>query len=86
MRAAVYRRFGSADVVSVEEIPTPVPGPEEVLIRVIASTVSAAAHRARSRDVPKGLGLLAGVGVGFFRPRHRVLGMDGAGGVTAVGE
>ena len=86
MRAAVYRRFGSADVVSVEEIPIPVPGPEEVLIRVIASTVSAGDHRARSRDVPKGLGLLAGVGVGFVRPRRRVLGMDAAGVVTAVGE
>lgn len=86
MKAAVYRRFGSPDVVSLEEIPAPKPGPEEVLIRVIASTVSAADHRARSRDVPKGLGLLAGVGVGFFRPRHRVLGMDAAGVVDAVGE
>ena len=86
MRAAVYRRFGSADVVSVEEVPTPKPGPEEVLIRVLASTVSAADHRARSRAVPKGLGLLAGVGLGFFRPRHRVLGMDAAGIVEAVGE
>ena len=86
MKAAVYRRFGSADVVSVEEVPTPKPGPEEVLIRVLASTVSAADHRARSREVPKGLGLLAGVGLGFFRPRRRVLGMDAAGVVTAVGE
>ena len=86
MRAAVYRRFGSADVVSVEEVPTPKPGPEEVLIRVFASTVSAADHRARSREVPKGLGLLAGVGLGFLRPRRRVLGMDAAGVVTAVGE
>lgn len=86
MRAAVYRRFGPADVVSVEEIPTPAPGPEEVLIRVLASTVSAADHRARSHDVPKGLGLLAGAGLGFFRPRRRVLGMDAAGVVAAVGE
>ncbi|TFC04112.1 NAD(P)-dependent alcohol dehydrogenase [Cryobacterium adonitolivorans] len=86
MRAAVYRRFGSADVVSVEEIPTPKPGPEEVLIRVLASTVSAADHRARSHDIPKGLGLLAGVGLGFFQPRRRVLGMDAAGVVEAVGE
>ena len=86
MKAAVYRRFGAPDVVAIAEVPTPTPGPEEVLIRVNASTVSAADHRARSREVPKGLGLLAGIGVGFVRPRRRVLGMDAAGVVEAVGK
>lgn len=85
MAAAVYRRFGSPDVVRVEQIAKPVPKPGEVLIRVHASTVSAADHRARSRNVPSGLGLLAALGLGFFRPRHRVLGMDAAGKVEAVG-
>ncbi|WP_130176697.1 NAD(P)-dependent alcohol dehydrogenase [Cryobacterium sp. SO1] len=86
MRAAVYRRFGAPDVVELAEIPTPTPGPTDLLIKVVASTVSAADHRARSREVPTGLGLLAKVGLGFFRPRHRVLGMDAAGVVEAVGE
>ena len=86
MRAAVYRRFGAPEVVALAEIPTPAPGPQEVLIKVFASTVSAADHRARSREVPKGLGMLASVGLGLFRPRHRVLGMDAAGVVEAVGE
>ncbi|WP_241992388.1 NAD(P)-dependent alcohol dehydrogenase [Cryobacterium lactosi] len=86
MKAAVYRRFGQPEVVTIAEITTPTPGPHDVLIKVVASTVSAADHRARSREVPKGLGLLASVGLGFFRPRHRVLGMDAAGVVEAVGE
>jgi NADPH:quinone reductase-like Zn-dependent oxidoreductase len=86
MRAAVYRKFGAAEVVGVETLPTPVPRPNEVLIRVYTSTVSAADYRARSRDVPKGLGLLAAFGLGVFRPRHRVLGMDVAGVIEAVGE
>ncbi|WP_353987492.1 NAD(P)-dependent alcohol dehydrogenase [Ruicaihuangia caeni] len=85
MTAAVYRRFGPPEVVHVEPTRKPTPKADEVLIRVHASTVSAADHRARSRDVPAGLGLLAAFGLGLFRPRHRILGMDAAGIVEAVG-
>ena len=85
MRAAVYRRFGGPDTVRVEEIPQPTVGPEDVLIRVHASTVSAADHRARSREVPRGLGLLAATGIGLLRPKRRVLGFDASGIVEAVG-
>ncbi len=85
MRAAVYRRFGAPQVVRVEEVPRPTLRHDDVLVRVHASTVSAADHRARSRNVPRGLWLLAALGIGAFRPRHRVLGMDVAGVVEAVG-
>ncbi|WP_448070678.1 NAD(P)-dependent alcohol dehydrogenase [Georgenia yuyongxinii] len=86
MRAAVYRRFGAPEVVRVAEVPRPSPGRDDVLVRVHASTVSAADHRARSRNVPRGLWLPAALGIGAFRPRHRVLGMDVAGVVEAVGD
>lgn len=85
MTAAVYRRFGGPDVVSVEQVPIPTPKPDEVLIRVHASTVSIADHRSRTRDIPKGLGLLAAFGLGVFRPRHPILGMDVAGVVESTG-
>lgn len=85
MRAAVFDRFGGPDVLRVTEIATPQPGPKDVLIRVAASTVSAADRRLRARDLPKGLGLLALPVVGLFRPRRRILGMDFAGTVVAVG-
>lgn len=85
MAAAVYRRFGSPDVVHVEQILKPTPKAGEVLIKVHSSTVSAADHRARSRDIPPGLGILAAIGIGLFRPSHHVLGMDVAGVVEAVG-
>jgi NADPH:quinone reductase-like Zn-dependent oxidoreductase len=85
MRAAVYRRFGGPDTVHVEEVPRPPVGPDDVLIRVHASTVSVADHRARSREVPRGLGLLAATGIGLFRPKHPVLGFDAAGVVDTVG-
>lgn len=85
MKAAVYRRFGTPEVVRIEELPKPVPGPDEVLVKVHASTVSAADHRARGRTAPQGLGLMVALALGVFRPRKRVLGMDVAGVVEAVG-
>jgi NADPH:quinone reductase-like Zn-dependent oxidoreductase len=85
MRAAVYRKFGGPEVVAVEDVPKPEPKAGEVLIRVAASTVSAGDYRMRSKDLPRGLGLLAAAVVGVFAPRKRILGMDFAGTVEAVG-
>jgi NADPH:quinone reductase-like Zn-dependent oxidoreductase len=85
VKAAVYRRFGAPEVVSVEEVRTPTPRRGEVLIRVRASTVSAADYRARTRIVPKGLAVPVALSLGVFRPRRRILGMDVAGVVEAVG-
>ena len=86
MQAAVYRRFGGPEVVQVETGPRPVPKPDELLIRVRASSVSVADHRARSLDLPPGLGFYGPLALGVVRPRHPVLGMDAAGVVEAVGD
>lgn len=85
MTAAVYRRFGGPEVVEIEDAPKPEPGAGEMLVRVRATTVSAADHRTRARDVPPGLLLPSALVVGLFRPRRRILGMDIAGTVVAVG-
>ena len=85
MRAAVHRRFGGPDVVQVEEIPVPAVGPDDLLIRVRASTVSAGDRRARNLDVPRGLWLPTVLTLGARRPRRPVLGMDVAGVVARVG-
>jgi NADPH2:quinone reductase len=40
MKAIVMREFGPPEVLRIEEIATPVPGPGEVLIRVHAVSVN----------------------------------------------
>ena len=85
MTAAVYHRFGAPEEVRLEQWAVPTPRPGDVLIRVHASTVSVGDHRARARDIPAGLGVLAVVGLGVFRPSRPILGMDAAGVVAAVG-
>ncbi|PZU39917.1 MAG: NAD(P)-dependent alcohol dehydrogenase [Microbacterium sp.] len=85
MTAAVYSRFGGPDVVSIARRPTPRPRSGEVLVKVHAATVSAADHRARAKDIPRGLRTLSSFTLGFSTPRRPVLGMDIAGVVVAVG-
>ena len=86
MKAAVYRKFGGPEVVKIEDISKPSPKNGEVLVKVRASTVSVADHRVRSLDLPKGLGYFGPLALGVFAPRKKILGMDVAGVVEAVGE
>jgi NADPH:quinone reductase-like Zn-dependent oxidoreductase len=86
MRAAVHHRFGGPEVIEIAELARPVPAADEILISVRATTVSAADHRSRSRDVPAGLLIPSSLVLGFVKPRRPILGMDVAGVVVAVGE
>lgn len=86
MKAAVYRRFGDPEVVNIEQVADLQPRSDEILIRVHATTVSAADHRSRARDIPAGLVIPSSLVLGFFRPRRPILGMDAAGVVEQAGD
>lgn len=85
MKAAVVRRFGGPERVNIETVPRPVAAPDEVLIRVHASTVSIADYRVRSLDLPKGLGFFGPLALGITKPRRPIFGMDVAGVIESVG-
>jgi len=80
MKAVVQDRYGSPDVLRIEDVDRPVPAPDEVLIRVRASTVSQTDTHVRAAH-PFFWRLIAG----FRRPKWRTLGVDLAGEVEAVG-
>lgn len=85
MQAAVYHRYGPPSVVTLSEVPKPVPAPKEVLIRIYATTVSTGDWRARSLRMPPGFGLLGRLVFGLLRPRRPILGTELSGVVEAVG-
>lgn len=85
MKAAVVRRYGPPHVVQIEQVPQPVPGPHEVLIRVRAATVSSADWRLRSLSMPYGFGLAGRLVFGVTAPRQLILGSELSGDVVAVG-
>jgi len=80
MKAAVYRRYGSPGVVSVDDMPKPVPRDDEVLVRIHAATLGVVDSLAR-----RGAPFYARAQFGLRRPRFPVLGSDFAGQIEATG-
>jgi NADPH:quinone reductase-like Zn-dependent oxidoreductase len=85
MIAALCERYGAPEVVQLREVPTPVPKPREVLIRIEAASVSSGDCRVRGLAVPSGFGLLMRLSMGFSKPRQPILGTELAGVVEATG-
>ncbi|MGW4472509.1 NAD(P)-dependent alcohol dehydrogenase [Nonomuraea sp. NPDC004354] len=84
MKAFVLRSYGSPDVLDLTEIETPVPGDDEVLVRVRATSVQPYDwHFMRGEPY---IARLMGGGPGLRRPKISVLGADVAGQVEAVGK
>jgi len=79
MKAVVYTRYGSPDVLAVTEVPTPTPKDGEVLVKIHAVSLNAS-----DWESLRGKPLYARIG-GLLRPRRHILGSDIAGQVVAVG-
>jgi NADPH:quinone reductase-like Zn-dependent oxidoreductase len=80
MRAVVHDRYGSPDVLRLEEVERPEPKDDEVLIKVHATTVNRTDCGLRSAEY-----FISRFLTGLLRPKHKILGMELAGEVEAVG-
>ena len=87
MKAVVYEKYGTPEVLRMREIPKPTPKANQVSIQVYATTVTRGDVRMRAFDVPPGERVFARLFLGLRGPRRRnqVLGMEVAGIVDAVG-
>jgi NADPH:quinone reductase-like Zn-dependent oxidoreductase len=78
-------RYGGPEVLRLQDVARPVPRPDEVLVRVHATTVTSADSRIRAMRVPAGLGWLVRLALGVRRPRRPILGVVCSGVVEAMG-
>jgi NADPH:quinone reductase-like Zn-dependent oxidoreductase len=81
MKAIVCPKYGSPDVLQLQEFEKPAPEDDEVLVKVHAASINSRDWR-RMRANPFFIRLIAG---GFFRPKNPILGADVAGRIEAVG-
>ena len=80
MKAVVYRCYGPPDVLTIEDLEKPMPGPDELLVRVHAASVNP-----YDWHFMRGSPYLMRLGSGIGAPSNIRIGADFAGTVEAVG-
>ena len=81
MKAIVYTKYGSPDVLQLKEVEKPAPEDNEVLVKVHAASVNAYDWHFLTADIF----LVRLMGGGLLKPKNTRLGADIAGRVEAVG-
>jgi NADPH:quinone reductase-like Zn-dependent oxidoreductase len=81
MQAVIQKRYGSPEVLELKRVDRPVPGDNELLVRVHATTVTATEAVFR-----RGKPYFARLFTGFARPKIETLGEEFAGEVVATGK
>jgi len=81
MKAAVRSQYGPAEVLSVREVPMPVPRAHEILVKIHAATVSRT-----DCAMLTGTPFVYRLFIGLWKPKRAITGTDFAGEVAAVGD
>jgi NADPH:quinone reductase-like Zn-dependent oxidoreductase len=81
MKAIVCTKYGSPDVLQLQEVKKPAPKDDEVLIKIHAASINSRDSR-MMRANPFFIRLSPG---GFLQPKNKILGADVAGQVEAIG-
>ncbi len=80
MKAFIREKYGPPETLRMAEVEKPAPNADEVLVKVLGISVNPADwHSMRGKP------LFSRATLGLRRPKHRILGVDIAGQVEAVG-
>jgi NADPH:quinone reductase-like Zn-dependent oxidoreductase len=80
MKAFLYERYGPPETLRMAEVEKPTPGAGEILVKVLGISVNPADwHSMRGKP------LFSRLTLGLLRPKHKILGVDIAGEVEALG-
>lgn len=87
MKAVIWTRYGPGENLEIQEVPTPQPGPMEVLVQVKASSVTAGDCEIRTNKLPLLFRLPVRLYNGISRPKRlAILGQEYSGIIAEKGE
>ena len=81
MKAIVFTKYGSPEVLQLVEVEKPIPKENEVLIKIVATTVNRTDCGFRNPEY-----LAVWLVGGLFKPKNQILGSELAGVVVATGK
>jgi NADPH:quinone reductase-like Zn-dependent oxidoreductase len=87
MKAIVWTKYGSPEVLQLREVEKPAPKENEVLVKILATTVTAGDSELRCLKLPFYFSLPLRVWIGPLKPRENTIpGTELAGEIEAVGK
>lgn len=89
MKAIVYTKYGPPEVLRLHDVDKPDPRDNEVLVKVLATTVTIGDTIMRSFKLPNITGwqkFIALLILGWHKPRRHILGMELAGEIESAGK
>lgn len=86
MKAVVCSKYGPPEVLQLKEVEKPVPGKNEICIKIFATSVTASDCIIRGFKVPMKFWIPMGLVIGFRKPKKPILGIVFSGEVESVGD
>lgn len=92
MKAVICTKYGPPEVLQIREVEKPTPKPDEVLVKILATTAHIGDTKIRCFE--PGLGPVKDIFfkpimriiLGFTKPRKQILGMELSGEIEAIGK
>lgn len=86
MKAIVCTKYGPPEVLQLKEVAKPIPKDNEVLVKILATSVHIGDCRLRGFNVPPMFRLALRIAIGFRGPRKKILGAELVGKIETVGK
>lgn len=85
MKAVICTKYGSPEVLQMQEVAMPIPKDYQILVKIVATAVNSGDVRVRSLDVEGYMKIIMRLVLGISKPRKPILGTVFSGIVESVG-
>lgn len=86
MKAVICTKYGPPEVLKIQQVPSPIPKCDELLVKILATAANSGDVRVRSLYVKGFMKLVMRIVLGISRPKKSILGTVFSGVVESIGE
>ena len=86
MKAVICTKYGTPEVLQIQEVSKPIPNKNQILVKIVATAVNSGDVRVRSLDVKGFMKVIMRLVLGISKPRKPILGTVFSGVVLSIGD